>query len=55
VLTDRFDEIVRQFGSLQFELDEGPRKANAMMIENDWNETVHRLSSGWFNRNLVRR
>jgi hypothetical protein len=49
VLTDRFDEIVSRYLLLEFEPDEGRRRKDALMIANDWQQIVIRLSdgSGW--------
>jgi hypothetical protein len=44
VLTDRFDEIVSRYLSLEVEPDEERRRKCALMVANDWQEIVIRLS-----------
>jgi hypothetical protein len=44
VLTDRFDEIVSRYLSLEVEADEERRRKCALMVANDWQEIVIRLS-----------
>jgi hypothetical protein len=44
VLTDRFDEIVSRYLSLEVEPNEGRRRKFALMVANDWQEIVIRLS-----------
>jgi Methyltransferase domain len=46
VLTDRFDEIVSRYLPLEVEPDEERRRKCALMVANDWQEIVIRLSDG---------
>ena len=45
VLIDRFDEIVSRYISLEVDPDEERRRECAVMVANNWQEIVTRLSS----------